>query len=174
MSDLITEDKNLSVFLIYTPFSPTGAFPMDDRIYFNNLEAAKDAARNAGEIGSNKLYFYGMKLCVDDGNSVTWYTIQRNGDLLADDKDGSTVSGIQELVTDEKGIWYRMHYTDGQSIDFCAPEGYIVSNFQMKKDTQGECPLLFSIILPQTASTVPPRLVLHCEREFPNAHTPSE
>lgn len=123
LSNTIIDEKGMLDLPIDKPLSPRKAFPIDRRCFFSNIKAAQSAAENAGEIGSKKTYYYGMKLCVDDGESVTWYTIQRNGTLLAEDHDGSTITGIKELRTDEKGTWYRMYYSDGNRVDFCAPKG---------------------------------------------------
>lgn len=69
-----------------TSFNPTSAFPLDARCYFTDLPSAEAAASTAEEVGSsNTVYYYGMRLLVDDGNNAKWYTIQRDGTLLADD-----------------------------------------------------------------------------------------
>lgn len=75
-------------------FNPTSAFPLDARCYFTSLEAAQAAAATAEEVGStNTTYFFGQKIMVDDGETVTWYTIQRPGVLVAE----GTGSGIEEV-----------------------------------------------------------------------------
>lgn len=80
-----------------TSFNPTSAFPLDARCYFTDLEAAKAAAATAEEVGSsNTVYYYGMRLFVDDGTSITWYTIQRDGTLL---ETGVPEEVIQQLIT---------------------------------------------------------------------------
>ena len=69
-----------------TSLSPTSAFPLDARCYFDSLALAKAAAATAEEVGStNTVYHYGMKLLVDDGVFAKWYTIQRDGTLLDDE-----------------------------------------------------------------------------------------
>lgn len=81
-----------------TSFNPTSAFPLDARCYFKSLALAEAAAATAEEVGSsNTVYYYGMKLFVDDGSSVKWYTIQRDRTLLED----STASGIAEAVVQQ-------------------------------------------------------------------------
>ena len=82
-------------------FNPTSAFPLDARCYFNSLALAKAAAGTAEEAGSsNTVYYYGQKLCVDDGTTVKWYTIQRNRTLLEDGAGGGS-SGGTSFTTDE-------------------------------------------------------------------------
>lgn len=80
-------------------FNPTSAFPTDARTYFTSLEAAEAAAATAEEVGStNTVYYFGMKVMVDDGNTVTWYTIQRPGVLVAEGMDiADTVSLLVEV-----------------------------------------------------------------------------
>jgi hypothetical protein len=66
-------------------FNPTSAFPIDARCYFTSLALAEQAAATAEETGSpNTKYYYGMKLLVDDGAGVHWYTIQRDRTLRKD------------------------------------------------------------------------------------------
>ena len=68
-------------------FNPTSAFPLDARCYFNSLASAEAAAATAEEAGgTNTVYYYGMRLFVDDGETTTWYTIQRDNTLQADSK----------------------------------------------------------------------------------------
>lgn len=74
--------------------NPTSAFPLDARCYFTSLEKAQAAAATAEEVGStNTVYYFGQKLLVYENDTVTWYTIQPDGSLLADGAgSGSTVS----------------------------------------------------------------------------------
>ena len=66
-------------------FNPKTAFPIDARCYFTSLALAEQAAATAEEAGSsNTRYYYGMKLLVDDGTGVHWYTIQRDRTLRKD------------------------------------------------------------------------------------------
>lgn len=68
-----------------TSFNPTSAFPIDARCYFSSLDQATAAAATAQEVGSTDTkYYFGMKLMVDDGVNVTWYTIQKDGTLKED------------------------------------------------------------------------------------------
>lgn len=77
-----------------TAFNPTSAFPLDARCYFTSLEAANAAAATAEEVGStNTVYYFGMKVMVDDGTTATWYTIQRPGVLVAE----GTGAGIESV-----------------------------------------------------------------------------
>ena len=65
--------------------NPKTAFPIDARCYFTSLALAEAAAATAEEAGStNTIYYYGMKLLVDDGTGVKWYTIQRDRTLRED------------------------------------------------------------------------------------------
>lgn len=68
---------------ITTPPKDVTAFPLDTRCHFDSLDKAKAAAAEATEVGdTSSIYCYGMKLLVDDGVDVKWYTIQRDGTLL--------------------------------------------------------------------------------------------
>lgn len=72
-------------------FNPTSAFPLDARCYFTDYASAEAAAATAEEAGStNTVYYYGMRLLVDDGETVTWYTIQRDNTLKQDAADGKS------------------------------------------------------------------------------------
>ena len=76
-----------------TSFNPTSAFPLDARCYFTSLASAEAAAAIAEEAGStNSIYYYGMKLLVDDGVEPLWYTIQRDGTLLEEGQNGGYVA----------------------------------------------------------------------------------
>lgn len=91
---------------ISAAFNPTFAFPVDARSYFTSLALAKAAAATAAEVGdTDTVYHYGMRLFVDDGISVKWYTIQRDGTLLEDGSgEGSTVAiDNNTLITGEDG-----------------------------------------------------------------------
>lgn len=80
-------------------FKPTGAFPINANQYFKSLTEAQAAAATAEEVGStNTVYHYGMKLLVAQNGVDTWYTIQRDGTLLAE---GSGGSGGVDFTTDE-------------------------------------------------------------------------
>lgn len=91
-----------------TAFNPTSAFPLDARCYFTSLEAAQAAAATAEEVGStNSVYYFGQKLLVDDGVTVTWYTIQRNGVLVAEGS-GSGIADTVSLVVEVEGETYAL------------------------------------------------------------------
>ena len=82
-----------------TSFNPTSAFPLDARCYFTSLADAQAAARSAEQVGStNTVYYYGMRLVVDDGSSVKWYTIQRDNNLLEDGTAAEISASIESLV----------------------------------------------------------------------------
>lgn len=90
-------------------FKPTGAFPINANQYFESLEDAQAAAATAEEVGSkNTIYYYGMKLLVDNGSTAKWYTIQRDGTLLEDgvgtDSSDGTSFTVDETLTFQDGI----------------------------------------------------------------------
>lgn len=90
-----------------TAFNPTSAFPLDARCYFTSLEAAQAAAEKAEEVGStNSVYYFGQKLLVDDGENVTWYTIQRNRTLKAEGSAG--IADAVSLVVEVDGETYPL------------------------------------------------------------------
>ena len=63
-------------------FDPTTGFILDARQYFTSYEDAVKAAKSAKEMGSKEtVYYYGMQVLVDDGESVTWYQITRSNTL---------------------------------------------------------------------------------------------
>jgi hypothetical protein len=75
---------------------------MDDRYYFNSLALAKAAAATAKEVGStDTVYYYGMKLLVDDGVFAKWYIIQRDGTLRGE---GIEIDNTDETLIIENGI----------------------------------------------------------------------
>lgn len=86
-----------------TAFNPTSAFPLDARCYFTSLEAAQAAAATAEEVGStNTKYHFGMKIMVDDGSVVTWYTIQRPGVLVAEGSGSGSTATVSLLIDGEE------------------------------------------------------------------------
>lgn len=88
-------------------FNPTSALPLDARCYFTSLEAAQAAAATAEEVGStNTVYYYGQKLLVDDGQTVTWYTIQRGGALKAESS--ADIADTVSLVVEVEGETYAL------------------------------------------------------------------
>lgn len=90
-----------------TAFNPTSAFPLDARCYFTSLEAAQAAAATAEEVGStNTVYYFGQKLLVDDGVTVTWYTIQRGGTLKAEGS--ADIADTVSLVVEVEGETYAL------------------------------------------------------------------
>lgn len=108
-----------------TSFNPTSAFPLDARCYFDSLALAKAAAATAEEAGSsNTVYHYGMKLLVDDGSTVKWYTIQRDRTLL-EDGTGSGSGGGTSFTTDatltlENGV-LKVNTTNEMAADNTLP-----------------------------------------------------
>lgn len=108
-----------------TSFNPTSAFPLDARCYFNSLALAKAAAATAEEAGStNTVYYYGMKLLVDDGVFAKWYTIQRNGTLLEDEtgsgEGGTRFTTDETLTLDENGV-LKVNTTNETAVDNTLP-----------------------------------------------------
>jgi hypothetical protein len=86
-----------------TSFNPTSAFPLDARCFFTSYEEALAAAAKAEPVGStNTVYYYGQKLLIDDGNTATWYTIQRNGVLQPEGTGSSTESASLFVEVDGK------------------------------------------------------------------------
>lgn len=81
-----------------TSFSPTSAFPLDARSYFESLTAAQAAAAQAEDVGSSStVYYIGQKLLVVEGGTTTWYTIQPDKTLQADGVGGGGI----DFTTDE-------------------------------------------------------------------------
>lgn len=90
----------------------------DDRYYFNSLALAKAAAATAEEVGSpNTIYYYGMKLMVDDGVFAKWYVIQRDGTLR---EDGLEIAGTDNTLIVENGI-LRVNTTNDTAADNTLP-----------------------------------------------------
>lgn len=86
-----------------TAFNPTSAFPLDARCYFTSLEAAQAAAATAEEVGStNTVYYFGQKILVDDGTTVTWYMIQRDGSLKAEGSGAVSTATVSLLIDGEE------------------------------------------------------------------------
>lgn len=57
-------------------FDPTSAFPLDARYYFNSLEEAQNAAKEAVPVGSKDGYYYiGQNLVVEQDDDVKLYLI---------------------------------------------------------------------------------------------------
>ena len=100
---------------------PTSAFPLDARCVFSDLASAKAAAATAEEIGSkNTIYYYGMRILVDDGTNSKWYTIQRNNTLLEDGKGIAQISSGEGFASNNNTYhmyFLKIHYTDGTSED---------------------------------------------------------
>lgn len=105
--------------------NPTSAFPLDARQYFDSLALAKAAAATAEEVGStNTVYYYGMRLLVDDGVYAKWYTIQRDRTLLEDGASSgggtSFTADKDTLILGEDGI-LRVNTTDEATKDNTQP-----------------------------------------------------
>lgn len=101
--------------------SPTSAFPLDARCYFNSLALAKAAAATAEEVGStNTAYYYGMKLLVDDGNTSKWYVIQRDNTLLEDIPEDLPFTVDNTLTLSEDKV-LRVNTTDVIEADNTLP-----------------------------------------------------
>lgn len=80
--------------------NPTSAFPLDARCHFTSLEAAQIAAAQAGEVGStNTVYYFGQRLLVTENEVDTWYTIERPGVLVVNDKT-ATDEEVKDLIND--------------------------------------------------------------------------
>ena len=120
--------ENFGVSDIRAALKPTKAIPIDARCMFSDLEAAQAAAATACAVGdSSSNYYIGMKLCVDDGKSVSWYTIGRDKKLHIDDVESSTYDRVDLRYVDEEGYHYRIVFKDENGNesygDFTAPKG---------------------------------------------------
>ncbi len=76
---------------------------------FTNLEDAQAAASEAGEIGSGSTYYFGQKVIVDDGETVTWFIIQRPG-VLEEERGG--IESISLLI-EVDGVTYALDNASG-------------------------------------------------------------
>lgn len=87
-----------------TAFNPTAAFPLDARCYFESLEAAQAAVKNAEEAGSsNTTYYFGLQVAVVEEGKATLYIIQPS-----EDESGKTIGVLEEVgsktLGDDKSI----------------------------------------------------------------------
>lgn len=97
-----------------TSFNPTSAFPLDARCYFTDLASAQAAAVSAKEVGStDTVYYFGMKLFVDDGITATWYVIQRDGTLLKENSVDDSV--IQQIITQRLSRFFVIGPTEPEN-----------------------------------------------------------
>lgn len=82
-----------------TSFNPTAAFPLDGRTYFEGETALSDAiaaAESAKDVGStDTVYYYGMKLLVNQNGVYTWYVINTDNTLTKETS--GSVSGASDL-----------------------------------------------------------------------------
>ena len=89
-------------------FSPSQAFPLDARSYFESYDLAVAAALTAAEAGtkvaSNTVYYIGQTLVVNEGSAATLYIIQPDKTLkevgsvpMGDDKSIEVVDGQIKL-----------------------------------------------------------------------------
>lgn len=84
--------------------TPTSAFPLDGRTYFESLADAEAAAASAEEVGSkNTKYFYGQKLLVSVGGVDTWYVITRENKLEAEGTGGSSGTNLPAVTEADNG-----------------------------------------------------------------------
>ena len=154
--------KDVDGIMVTAPLIPHKAYPLDQRCCFSSEHHARAAARDAKEIGQRGQYFFGMKVCVDDGTNVTWYTICRDrdadgnvlgGKLEKDSNTTVTVDDIVKGVVDENGQWYTMVYSDGSSYDFCIPPPLsIEGHYYLDVDESN------NLILHYQDGSVPPNL----------------
>ena len=85
-----------------TSFSPTSAFPIDARQYFESLTSAQAAAATAVEAGSaDSVYYFGMPLVVVEEGVATLYVIQPDKTLAAA---GSAVVGDNNSIVIADGV----------------------------------------------------------------------
>lgn len=149
----IIDEKKISSLPIGKPLSPNKALPVDRRCMFSNMAEAEAAAASAKEIGSkDSVYYYGMKVCVDDKEEgiLAWFTIQRDGTLLADDSDGSRLTSQKLIGQDANGgNIYEQTFSDGTKVRFVAPRGEtgvsmpIDNHFSIDVDNDGNLVLYY-------------------------------
>lgn len=103
-------------------FSPSQAFPLDARSYFESYNLAVAAALTAAEAGtkdaSNTVYYIGQTLVVNEGGAATLYIIQPNKSLkevgsvpVGDGKSIEVVDGNIKLKGFGSGYYkYNQNY----------------------------------------------------------------
>lgn len=122
----IVDEKKVSTTNIISSIKPIKPVPIDARVMFSDYDSAKAAAESAVEIGeSGSVYHFGMKLCVDDGSKVTWYTITRNRTLAEDTS--STFDRVEYMYSDNDGAHYMIVFKNADGSEtrgrFTAPKG---------------------------------------------------
>ena len=113
-------------------FSPSQAFPLDARSYFESYDLAVAAAQTAAEAGtkaaSNTVYYIGQTLVVNENGKATLYIIQPDTSLkevgavpMGDGKSIEVVDGKIKLKGFGSGYWKYNAEVEGK-YDFVANE----------------------------------------------------
>ena len=88
-----------------TSFSPTAAFPLDARSYFETLTAAEAAAATAEEVGSsNTVYYFGESLVVASRSTETEQIVTVNTYTIAPNPDYGKIDPETGETDTRKGI----------------------------------------------------------------------
>ena len=113
-------------------FSPSQAFPLDARSYFESYDLAVAAAQTAAEAGtkaaSNTVYYIGQTLVVNENGKATLYIIQPDTSLkevgavpMGDGKSIEVVDGKIKLKGFGSGYWKYNAEVEGK-YEFVANE----------------------------------------------------
>lgn len=113
-------------------FSPSQAFPLDARSYFESYDLAVAAAQTAAEAGtkdaSNTVYYIGQTLVVNENSKATLYIIQPDKSLkevgavpMGDGKSIEVVDGKIKLKGFGSGYWKYNAEVEGK-YEFVANE----------------------------------------------------
>lgn len=113
-------------------FSPSQAFPLDARSYFESYDLAVAAAQTAAEAGtkdaSNTVYYIGQTLVVNENSKATLYIIQPDKSLkevgavpMGDGKSIEVVDGKIKLKGFGSGYWQYNAEVEGK-YEFVANE----------------------------------------------------
>lgn len=113
-------------------FSPSQAFPLDARSYFESYDLAVAAAQTAAEAGtkaaSNTVYYIGQTLVVNENSKATLYIIQPDTSLkevgavpMGDGKSIEVVDGKIKLKGFGSGYWKYNAEVEGK-YEFVASE----------------------------------------------------
>lgn len=127
-------------------FSPSQAFPLDARSYFESYDLAVAAAQTAAEAGtkaaSNTVYYFGQTLVVNESGKATLYIIQPDKTLkevgavpVGDDQSIEVVDGKIQVKGFAKGYYKynaeidtHYEYVEGEFISGLEPRVIAVAN----------------------------------------------
>ena len=129
-------------------FSPSQAFPLDARSYFESKDLAIAAALTAAEAGtkdaSNTVYYIGQTLVVNEGGKATLYIIQPDKTLkevgsvpVGDGKSIEVVDGKIKLKGFGSGYWKYNAEVEGK-YEFVANEFKVGLQPQIVAAQEGE------------------------------------